>query len=188
MTVFVRLLRGATLPLGLSLAAHAQVTLSDLGATAPTVFDTGYTGPFDNRYSFDGPISPATTPTDSHGQSFTPLSSGAMELLYLAYNAGGMGSFRLYVDTAYAGGGNAEVVNDATAAGKLFTINLADFVAAPNGLTGTSADVNGSPVHWVQLDLSNEGILLTSGQQAAFVLAAVSEVASDSNFIFAPLM
>ena len=186
MTVFVRLLRGATLPLGLSLAAHAQVTLSDMGTTVPAFFDTGHLGTLDNRYSFDGPISPATTPVDSHGQSFTPTVSGTLEFLHLAYNAGGAGSFQVLVDTSYAGGGSAEIISDATTAGTLYTISIADFIADPNGLSGLATDTNSGPGYWMRLDFSAVSVMLTGGQQAAFLIRAVSEVASDSNFIFAP--
>ena len=157
----------------------AQVALTDLGTSAPTVFDTGHTGPFDQRYSFDGP-------SDSHGQSFLPASTGDLEYLYMAYNAGGLGTFKVYVDTDYADGGSTEITNDATAAGKVFTINLADFAPPSTGLSGSSSDTNGGTVYWMRIDLSNEGIALTAGQTAAFHIAAVNEVTSDSGFIFAP--
>lgn len=161
--------------------AAAAVTLANLGTTAPTGSDTGNLGPFLQRYSFDGPVSPATSPTDSHGQSFTTATSGSLQYLDIAYNAGGLGSFTVFIDNNYTGGGQAE----ATGAGvPSFTINIADFV--PAGLSGTSADTNASPVYWFRLDLSSEMIALTSGQQAAFFLRAVSEVASDSGFVFAP--
>ena len=186
MTVLVRLLRGATLPLGLSLAAHAQVALSDMGTTVPAGFDTGHLGTLDNRYSFDGPMSPAATPVDSHGQSFTPTVSGTLEFLHLAYNAGGAGSFQVLVDTSYAGGGSAEIINDATTAGTLYTISIADFIADPNGLSGLATDTNSGPDYWMRLDFSAVSVMLTGGQQAAFLIRAVSEVASDSSFIFAP--
>lgn len=186
MTVLVRILRGATLPLGLSLAGHAQVTLSDMGTTVPAVFDTGHLGTLDNRYSFDGPISPATTPVDSHGQSFTPVATGTLEYLHIAYNAGGVGSFQVFIDTNYAGGGGTEVINEATAAGTVVTINTTDFIADPNGLSGLSTDTNDGPGYWFRLDFSSEAIGLIAGQQAAFFFRAVSETASDSSFIFAP--
>jgi hypothetical protein len=160
--------------------AQAQVTLTDLGTTAPTTFDTGYTGPFDQRYSFDGP-------SDSHGQSFLPATTGFIQYLYMAYNAGGLGTFKVHVDTNYAGGGSAEIISNSNTAGTVFTINIADFIVSPaTSLSGTSADVNGSPVYWMRIDLSSANIALVSGQTAGFVIAAVSEDASDSNFIFGP--
>jgi hypothetical protein len=168
----------------LAAQAYSQVTLTDLGTTAPTTFDTGYTGTFDNRYGFDGPISPATTPVESHGQSFLPATTGNLEYLYMAYNAGGLGSFKVHIDTNYAGGGVAEIVADSNTAGTAFTINIASFISG--GLSGSSANGNGSPVYWMKIDLSNQGVALTSGQTAAFAIVAVSETASDSNFIFAP--
>lgn len=171
---------------GLACTSHGQVTLSDMGATAPATYDTGHLGTLDNRYSFDGPISPATTPVDSHGQSFTPATTGTLEFLHLAYNAGGVGTFQIFIDTAYAGGGGTEIINDATAAGKVFTIDVASFIADPNGLSGLSTDTNSGPGYWFRLNFSSETIGLTAGQQAAFYLRAVSETASDSNFIFAP--
>ena len=159
--------------------AEAAVTLADMGTTAPTVYTTGHLGTLDNRYSFDGP-------SDSHGQSFTTLTSGTLEYLHMAYNAGGMGTFQVFIDNAYSGGGNTEIIADATSAGAAFTINLADFTPGPNGLTGSSADTNASSAYWMRLDFTAESVALTSGQQAAFFLRAVSEVASDSTFIFAP--
>ena len=168
----------------LAMPAYAQAILSDLGTTAPTTFDTGYTGSFDNRYSFDGPISPATTPVDSHGQSFLPATTGNLEYLYMAYNAGGLGSFKVHVDTNYAGGGGTEILADSATAGTVFTINIASFISG--GLSGSSANGNGSPVYWMKIDLSNQGVALTAGQTAAFFIVAVSESASDSSFIFAP--
>jgi hypothetical protein len=171
---------------GLACTSHGQVTLSDMGTTAPATYDTGHLGTLDNRYSFDGPISPATTPVDSHGQSFTPATTGKLEFLHLAYNAGGIGTFQVFIDTAYAGGGNAEIINDATAAGKVFTIDVASFIAGPNGLSGLSTDTNTGPGYWFRLDFSNETVGLTAGQQAAFFFRAISETASDSSFIFAP--
>ena len=171
---------------GLASTSHGQVTLSDMGATAPATYDTGHLGTLDSRYSFDGPISPATTPVDSHGQSFTPATTGTLKFLHLAYNAGGLGTFQVFIDTAYAGGGGTEIINDATAAGHVFTINVASFIAGPNGLSGLSADTNSGPGYWFRLDFSSETLGLTAGQQAAFYFRAVSETASDSNFIFAP--
>lgn len=181
------LLRGATLSLGLALGAHAQVTLSDLGSTAPIGFNTGHLGPFDQRYSFDGQISPAVTPVDSHGQSFTTTVTGDLEYLYIAYNAGGNGSFEVFIDNAYAGGGVTEVIANATSAGAAFTINLAEFVpAAPAGLSGSSTEGNATPVYWFRLNFTGVSVPLTAGQTSAFFVRAVSEVAGDSNFIFAP--
>ena len=161
----------------LAVPVFAQVTLTDLGTAAPATFDTGYTGPFDNRYSFDGP-------SDSHGQSFLPATTGNLEYLYMAYNAGGLGTFKVHVDTSYAGGGSAEILADSATAGTVFEINIGSFVAG--GLSGTSADGNGGPYYWMKIDLSNQGISLTAGQTAAFLIAAVSEGVSDSSFIFAP--
>ncbi len=167
-------------------SASAAVTLTDMVTTAPTIYDTGHLGTLDNRTSFDGPISPAVTPVDSHGQSFTTATTGTLQYLYIAYNAGGMGSFQVFIDATYAGGGSTEIISDATTAASFFTINLADFVPSPNGLSGVSADTNSGPGYWFRLDFSNESIALTANQQAAFFFRAVSETASDSNFIFAP--
>lgn len=160
-------------------SASAAVTLADMGTTVPTVYDTGHLGTLDSRSSFDGP-------SDSHGQSFTAATTGTLEYLHIAYNAGGMGSFQVFIDADYDGGGSTEIVNNATAATTFFTINLADFVPSPNGLSGVSADTNSGPAYWFRLDFTNESIALTAGQQAAFFFRAVSETASDSNFIFAP--
>jgi hypothetical protein len=167
-------------------SASAAVTLADMGTTVPTVYDTGHLGTLDSRSSFDGPISPAVTPVDSHGQSFTTATTGTLEYLHIAYNAGGMGSFQVFIDTAYAGGGSTEIISDATTAATFVTINLADFVPSPNGLSGVSADTNSGPSYWFRLDFTNESIALTASQQAAFLFRAVSETASDSGFIFAP--
>ena len=159
--------------------AEAAVTLADMGTTAPTVYTTGHLGTLDNRYSFDGP-------SDSHGQSLTTGTTGTLEYLHMAYNAGGMGTFQVLIDNAYSGGGSTEIIADATSAGAAFTINLADFTPSPNGLSGLSTDTNAGPVYWMRLDFTAESVALTGGQQAAFFIRAVSEVASDSNFIFAP--
>jgi hypothetical protein len=158
----------------LALPLSAQVTLTDLGATGPSSYDTGHLGPLDNRYSFDA--------GDSHGQSFTPVNSGKLTHLDIAYNAGGKGSFKVLVDTQYSGGGATEILADATA----FTINIADFITDPNGLSGSSADGTTSPTYWLRLDFSNENLQLVAGQQAAFLFEGVSETAGDSSFIFAP--
>ena len=160
-------------------SARAAVTLADMGTTGPTVYDTSYLGTLDNRTSFDGP-------SDSHGQSFTTATTGPLKYLYVAYNAGGMGSFQVFIDAAYDGGGSTEIISNATTAATFFTINLADFVPSPSGLSGTSSDTNSGPGYWFRLDFTNESIALTAGQQAAFFFRAVSETASDSNFIFAP--
>jgi hypothetical protein len=160
-------------------SSSAAVTLADMGTTAPTIYNTGHLGTLDNRTSFDGP-------SDSHGQSFTTATTGTLEYLHIAYNAGGMGSFQVFIDAAYAGGGSTEIISDATTAATFFTINLASFVPSTNGLSGSSTDTNSGPGYWFRLNFTNEAIALTAGQQAAFFFRAVSETASDSNFIFAP--
>jgi hypothetical protein len=154
----------------------AQVTLTDLGTTAPAVFDTGYTGATNDRFSLDT--------NDSCGQSFTPATTGDLEFLYLAYNAGGAGSFTIYVDPNYTGGGQAEILADGTS----HVINIADFISDPNGLSGAQAtDNNNSPLHWMRLDFSNENIQLAAGQQAAyFIVGGTESTTDDSGWLFAP--
>lgn len=171
-----RILPAALVPILSGCPLFAQVTLTDLGATAPAVFDTGFTGATNDRFSLDA--------NDSFGQSFTPASTGKLESLFLAYNAGGAGTFTIYVDETYAGGGQAEILAQGTA----YTISIADFISDPNGLSGAQAtDNNTSPFHWMRLDFSNENIQLTAGQQAAyFIVGGVESTTDDSGWLFAP--
>lgn len=158
---------------------HAAVILSDMGATAPTAYDTGYLGTLNDRLSFDT--------GDSYGQSFTVASSGTMKYLYVAYNAGGGGSFKVSIDTNYSNGGASEITTDAAASSRQYTINIADFITDLNGLSGSSTDTNSGPGYWFRLDFSSENIPLTANQKAAFFFQGLSETTTDdSNFIFAP--
>jgi hypothetical protein len=154
----------------------AQVTLSDLGTSAPAAFDTGFTGSTNDRFSLDA--------NDSFGQSFTPVTSGTLDSLYLAYNAGGAGTFTVYIDPNYAGGGQAEILADGTS----HVINIADFISDPNGLSGAQAsDNNNGAFYWMRLDFSSANIQLTSGQQAAYFIVGGAESATDdSGYLFAP--
>lgn len=170
---------------------HAAVILSDMGATVPTAYDTGYTGTTNQRISLDGPELP-TTPAyaDSYGQSFTVASSGTLQYLYLAYNAGGLGSFRISIDTNFIGNqaSSAEILTDAASSSRQYTINIADTL--PGGLSGkttTPADGNAGPFYWFRLDFTGENISLTANQAAAFFIQGYSEsTGDDSTFIYAP--
>lgn len=160
----------------LSPALAAQVTLTDLGNTPPSTYNVGHLGTLDDRVSFDA--------GDSLGQSFTPSASGTLEFLHIAYNAGGSGTFTLYVDTDYNGGGGAEIMSDGTA----HPIDIASFIADPNGLSGASAtDTNSGPGYWIRLDFLAADIQLVAGQQAAYFMVGNSESDSDdSSYIYAP--
>lgn len=170
---------------------HAAVILSDMGVTVPTVYDTGYTGITNQRISLDAPELP-TTPayTDSYGQSFTVASSGTMQYLYLAYNAGGLGSFRISIDTNFSGNqaSSAEIITDAASSGTQYTINIADALAGGlSGKTTAPADSNTAPFYWFRLDFTGENILLTANQAAAFFIQGYSEsTGDDSTYIYAP--
>jgi hypothetical protein len=172
-------------------SARAAVVLADMGLTTPTGHNTGYTGTTDQRFSLDGPELPATPAvTDSYGQSFTVGSSGTLQYLYLAYNAGGLGSFKISIDANFTGNqsSSAEILTDAASAGTQYTINIADTL--PGGLSGQTtapADGNAGPFYWFRLDFTGENISLTANQTAAFFIQGFSETTGDdSTFIYAP--
>jgi len=119
-------------------AAHAVVTVTDNGLTAPTLTanDTGFTGTTNQRFGWD-----IEMPT----QSFTVASNATINSIFLGYNAfenGDTLTLNLYVNGNLVEGG---------------------IVLDGNNFSGTTADNNAGPFYWMEFDLSTLSVPVTAG-------------------------
>ncbi len=120
--------------------------------------DTGYTGATTSRFGWD---------VERFTQTFTLAEERVLDSIYIAYNAfenGDTLTMTLEVNgTNYTGAG--------------ITLD-------GNNFSGVGSDGNGSPVYWMQFDLSGENITLNAGSNN-FAMDGISN--TGNSWALAPM-
>ena len=152
---------GGALVLGTSGPLYSQVTVTDNGATAPTIgaSDTGYTGTTNARWGWDS--------GEGFTQTFTSPITGAIDAIYIAYNGFNDGE-TLTLDLLVNG--------SSVATGILLDGN--------NFSGDTGSDGQSSPSYWMKFDLTSANVPVTAGSNS-FTMNATAD--TGDSWAFAPM-
>lgn len=143
------LLSGLLLLAAGTFSAHAAVTLSDFGVTAPVLnpsTDTGYTTVNTSEARIRG--------GNTTGQTFVSPITGLVDKIYLAYNAFGVGQPDGLIDFTF----RLDVNNDGS-----YEINQSFVGFSVSGFAASQGTTN-----WMEFDLSAENITLAAATTHSF--------------------
>ena len=152
--------------LGLAGTAAANVVVTDLGATAPTGYETGHLVANTNAFGF--------RLANTHGQTFQVATQITLGKIYIGYQGGLTGAATATEVTLTVDAGNDGGAADLTES----------FIL---GTGGTAITQGGAAVvHWLELDVSSSSLLLAAGTTHSFLLTADSVTGAANTWYLAP--